>query len=177
MSSNVVIVHDERLEGCIVAPDKTIFPVNDRVQLSELVGRLKAFCGSGGFRLILACHGRVRMGGLLLCTDNLTLSTVNRLEPLNGLFGQGILIDACEVAATSDGQLLCSRIAQIVDTTVEASNKEQLFLFGPVKGVNYLAKSRWDGKVFTWDACGQFLGKHRGGRQAKQDRIEMPSAR
>jgi hypothetical protein len=94
--------------------------------------------------------------GIQFCKENITLSTLSRFSLLRGLL-KGIDLLACGAAYITpgfegkegDGNLLCSRLAQIANTFVRASTATQLYYGLPT--INF---GEWEGTVLTYGPTG-----------------------
>ena len=94
--------------------------------------------------------------GIQFCSDNLRLSTLSKFAPLRGLL-KGIDLMGCGAAyitpgfegTDGDGNLLCSRLAQITQCYVRASTATQVYLMLPTVDFGV-----WEGTVFTYGPSG-----------------------
>ena len=135
-----LFVHDLRLVGRTPPGNYPRFDVDETTPLSYFVTRTlqEAAAYRDEVRLLLHTHGWERKGlgggfGLVLCREGLTLDTVDALAPLNGHIHGGIVLYGCGAAHIApgregrpgDGNLLCSRMAQITGTTVTAGTADQ----------------------------------------------------
>lgn len=171
MAGRIVVIHDTRLAGRSPSGDLTLVRVGPHTPLSLLVQTINniAFQYGDDIRIRIMCHGyedkQGRGGyGIQLCRDDLTLNTVNQLQPLNGNLDFGITIYSCATADVApghqgivgDGRLLCSRIAAITGTEVRAADATQYYsnssLFGIISSP--IDFGQWEGNVLEWDARG-----------------------
>jgi len=124
-------------------------------------------------KLNILCHGYAEGGelgfGLQLCREELTLTTVESLRPLNGMISYGIDIYSCGAAHTArwhagqhgDGWTLCSRVAGVTQSVVRAADLTQWYnYFGGIAGLfrQPIDFGRWEGRVITFDGRGQEVG-------------------
>jgi hypothetical protein len=94
--------------------------------------------------------------GVQFCKENLTLTTLTRFSPLRGLL-KGIDLLACGAAYITpgfegregDGNVLCSRLAQVTQTYVRASTATQTYY-----GLPTIDFGEWEGTVLTYGPSG-----------------------
>jgi hypothetical protein len=127
--------------------------------------------GSAGkrVRLRIMAHGYTGPGGsqggggVQFCREDINLGTLNLLAPLHGKFTDGVDLYACGVAfitpgyegRSGDGNVLCSRLAQILGTYVRASTATQRYSLGTEPtGLDF---GRWEGTVLTYGPRGDVV--------------------
>lgn len=94
--------------------------------------------------------------GLQFCKENLRLATLPRFAALRGLL-KGIDLLACGAAYITpgfegkdgDGNVLCSRLAQITQSYVRASTATQMYY-----GLPAIDFGEWEGTVITYGPSG-----------------------
>lgn len=103
-------------------------------------------------------------GGILFCRENITLGTLNRFGLIHALL-KGIDLLACGAAYITpgfegregDGNVLCSRLAQITGTFVRASTATQAYYGEPA-----IDFGEWEGTVLTYGPTGAVVKSEHG---------------
>lgn len=108
-------------------------------------------------RLKLMAHGRAAF--VQFCRENLTLANLAVLSVLRGQFVAGVDLFSCSVAfiapGPGDGNVFCSRMAQLLDTFVRASTATQFYTVGSAgAGLDF---GRWEGTVLTYGPAGNVV--------------------
>lgn len=139
------IAHDVRLVGSTPhGQNIDAIQVGAATPLTSFVTQAlnAAEANKGEICLKIMAHGagdEKKEGGVILfCKENLRLSTVEQMRPLAGKIKGGIELLVCRAAMITpgkerkdgDGNMFCSRMAQITGTTVTASTAIQLYTFG-----------------------------------------------
>ena len=175
MDAQVVIIHDTRLAGSPPKSHVSVIEVNAKTPLASMVQQLNniAWQYGGEVRVRILCHGyEDQQGhggyGLQLCAEDLTLNTVNQLQPLNGNIDYYIKIYSCGTADVApgrtgqigDGRELCSRIARVTGAGVFAADATQYYTNGTLFGLisKPIDFGNWEGNVLEFDAGGTFAG-------------------
>src|SRR5579872_1772722 len=167
-----LLVHDLRWRGRTPPGNYAAFDVDETTPLDYFVTRSlhEAAAYQGDVVLIVFAHGLARSGlgggfGITFCREGLRLSTIGRLAPLAGHIHGGIVLFSCEAAhiapgrqgMNGDGNMLCSRLAQITRTSVTASTATQYASLFPgtryQKGV--ISPNAWEGAVLTYGPSGE----------------------
>jgi hypothetical protein len=168
-----VFVHDNRLIGDSPSGSHlTLIPVSQSIPIDDMVISIRRASISHGtdIRLNILAHGFYTGDhggyGIQLCREGLSLTTVGKLQPLNGYLSYGIDIYACGAAETApwtvgqsgDGWTLCSRIASYTQSIVRAALLPQTYIhFGGIFGLFRIPINfgRWEGTVLTFDPRGR----------------------
>ena len=113
-----------------------------------------------GFRTQVESVSQSQGGsGVQFCKENIVLGTLARFTPLRGVL-KGIDLLACGAAYITpgfegregDGNILCSRLAQITQTFVRASTATQLYY-----GLPAIDFGEWEGTVLTYGPTGAVM--------------------
>ena len=173
-----LLVHDRRLLGSTAPGNYAHFDVDQTTPLTYFVSRTlqEASAYHDEIRLLIFAHGYEAPGlgggfGIQFCRDDLTLDTMGALSPLRGHIGGGILLFSCATAhiapgsaargGSGDGNIFCSRMAQITGTTVTAGTMEQTNLvFCINKHLKIVSYLPWRGTVLTYGPSGAVLSVH-----------------
>ena len=171
-----IVVHDARLAGDTPTGNRiTPIRVDATTPLASMVSQVRNASTRHGtdVKLNVLCHGFAEHGelgyGLQLCRERLTLTTVQSLQPLNGMISYGIDIYACGAAHTAtwrtgehgDGWTLCSRVASITQSVLRAADLTQWYnYFGGIAGLfrQEINFGQWEGRVVTFNSRGQEIG-------------------
>ena len=171
-----ILVHDLRVQGQTVPGHYAKFDVDATTPLSYFVTRTlqEAAAYNDDARLIILAHGMEypTLGGgfgIAFCREDLTLNTIGRLAPLHGHIHGGIILRSCAIAHMApgrdnligDGNVFCSRLAQIVGTRVTAPTSSQRAAWRVVPDRHHKAVvdlGPWTGTVLTYDASGRVAG-------------------
>jgi hypothetical protein len=102
--------------------------------------------------------------GIQLCKEGLTVDTVDQLQPLKGLIdwidlqccGAAYITPGCE-GKNGDGNYFCSRLAQIVETSVKASTATLHTWFPEPDSGEVGMHIDWEGTVLTYGASGAVI--------------------
>jgi peptidoglycan hydrolase-like protein with peptidoglycan-binding domain len=165
-----LVYRDVRLLGWRPKGD-TVIEVNFDTPLQWFIDSSSdvANKNSNAVRLKLMAHGYTGPGGsqggggIQFCREDLSLSNLDRLRPLYGKFMAGVDVYACGVAyitpgyegKVGDGNVFCSRMAQILGTHVRASTATQYYGLGSAS--SGLEFGRWEGTVLTYGPRGDVV--------------------
>jgi len=188
------IVHDTRLVGYAPAgAEIEAIKVDAGTLLSSFIQKAMNASERKGkeISIEIMSHGEDTGGDLICCKEHIKLSTVNQFLPLQGGVKGGIVIYSCRAAMIAkgkanqdgDGNMLCSRLAQVVRTTVKASTALQEYSFsrgksggcnkGPI--VSPIEWGEWEGTVLTYGPEGNVIDveNHPAGTGMDHQEIEV----
>jgi hypothetical protein len=179
------IAHDVRVEGRTPTTDSDgkeadWGQVGHTTPLSSFIWCLQESSrrNNGEIRLIIIAHGEASSAGrtkypsgdgeklpggdIMFCKEHIKVSTVEQLQPLNGMVKGGVELHVCRACMITpgregrdgDGNLLCSKMARIIGTTVKASSARQKYLD---RGELGLKTCRWEGTVLTYGPKGDVI--------------------
>jgi hypothetical protein len=168
-----IILHDTRLIGRVEPGHGTVLEVDANTPITTAFRRVAAAVNSSPAELVIACHGymshnyreacHTELGGgmgLQLCRESLGVGNVSIASSLSGLFERTWLM-ACGPAGTAvhDTRPFCRELAHYLDSTVIASEREQLY--HPLEYDNANQECRpvlrfgaWEGRVFSFSPDG-----------------------
>ncbi len=165
-----IFVHDLRIIGRTAPSHASNFDVDQTTPLSYFVTRTltEAAIYNDDVQLIILAHGyecqdsRGGGYGVQFCREDLQLDTIGQLTPLHGHIHGGIVLLSCAVAhigqpgGRGDGNMLCSRIAQITGTCVTGSTMSQPYrwLGGSRLQKPFAVPHGWRGTVLTYGPSG-----------------------
>jgi hypothetical protein len=167
----ILSVHDQRWKFLTPPGHYAHFDVNENTPLSYFVSRTlqEAAAYAGEVQLFIMAHGLEVPGfgggyGVAFCREGLNVRTIGLLAPLHGQIHGGIILFSCcaaHIAPTlrhpdgtilvGDGNVLCSRIAQITGTYVRAGTALQYAMVGADRT---LVGAPWRGVVLTYAPSG-----------------------
>jgi hypothetical protein len=166
----VFFAHDVRVEGRTPSrgTDQWAIQVGAKTPMSSFIVQAEGDSSkyNGDIQIKIIAHGdgvEGKPGGILqFCEENLKVTTVELLRPLSGKVKGGVELLACRAALISpgcegkdgDGNVLCSRMAQILETTVKASTARQAYID---RGEFELKFCRWEGTVLTYGPKGDVI--------------------
>lgn len=174
-----IFVHDLRVMGRTAPSHASNFDVDQTTPLSYFVTRTlsEAAIYNDDVQLIIFAHGYeyhdARGGGygVQFCREDLQLNTIGQLTPLRGHIHGGIVLLSCAVAhigqpgGRGDGNILCSRIAQVTGTCVTGSTMSQTYtqIGGSRLQKAFAVPDAWRGTVLTYGPTGavELIQKHR----------------
>lgn len=150
----------------------TSITVGEATPLASLVSRIatEADRWGGDVRLKIMAHGEHYAGsqggaGVQICHEGLHLNTLELFRPLRNKIDHGIWIYACGTAFITpgcegrdgDGNVLCSRLAQITQAFVRASTATQRYVYGFLIFWPEISFGRWEGTVLTYGPRGDVV--------------------
>lgn len=153
-----LVYRDVRLLGNRPAGD-TVIEVNVDTPLQFFLDSAAAAAAhtAARVRLKLMAHGAPAF--VQFCRENLSTANLPLLAVLRDKLTAGVDLFTCSVAfigpGISDGNAFCSRMAQILNTSVRASTAKQFYTLGSAgSGLDF---GRWEGTVLTYGPRGDVI--------------------
>ncbi|WP_329342912.1 DUF4347 domain-containing protein [Streptomyces sp. NBC_00663] len=156
--SHRLVYRDVRLLGNRPAGD-TVIEVNFDTPLQWFLdsSRDTAAHTADPVRLKIMAHGAPAF--VQFCRENLALANLPTLGVLRDSFRAGVDLFSCSAAfiapGAGDGNVFCSRLAQLLNTSVRASTATQFYTLGSAgSGLDF---GQWEGTVLTYGPRGDVI--------------------